>query len=203
MSKIERVPGSREEDAWLSDEQLEQCAPAETEPFDAAVPTRMVSNGAYTPHTQTDKQKQVEARVKEIATKAAKKLGITRRQFLETTGGMAASFMAMNEVFGANFQVGEAELFEPEAHDENGPPKNLFVFDDQTHIVRSTNNGPNGLRALAQGPGSVSTGAGYTSNPSTATGGNRKDVDELGSSGTHGTPAQLAPVSRATPGPAT
>src|SRR5579864_3394131 len=153
MSKIERLPGSREEDAWLSDEQLERCAPAETEPFHAAVPTRMVSNGEYMPHPQTDQQKRVEARVKEIADKAAKRLGMTRRRFLETTGGMAASFIAMNEVYGASFQVSEAELFEPDAHEENGPPKDLFVLDDQTHIVRSTMNGGNSLRAIAQGPG--------------------------------------------------
>src|SRR2546427_10486124 len=103
MSKVERVPGSREEDAWLSDEQLERCAPAETEPFQAPVPTRMVSNGEYMPHPQTDKQKQVEARVKEIAGKAAKKLGISGRQFLEGAGRAAASFLTMNEVDGANF----------------------------------------------------------------------------------------------------
>jgi uncharacterized protein len=203
MSKIERVPGSREEDAWLSDEQLEQCAPSESEPFAAPVPTRMVSNGEYMPHPQTEKQKQVEARVKEIATKAAKKLGVTRRRFLETTGGMAASFMAMNEVFGANFQVSEAELYEPEAHDENGPPKDLFVLDDQTHIVRSTNNGPNGLRALAQGPGPVSTAGGFTANPYNGRGGNPAGVDELGSPWTTWNPAQLGPDSPPNPGPPT
>jgi predicted TIM-barrel fold metal-dependent hydrolase len=203
MSKIERVPGSREDDAWLSDEQLEQCAPAETEPFQAAVPTRMCSNGEYMPHPQTDKQREVEARVKEIATKAAKKLGITRRHFLETTGGMAASFMAMNQVFGANFQVSEAELYEPEAHDENGPPKDLFVFDDQTHIVRSMSNGPNGLRALAQGPGPVSTVGGFTANPFNGRGGNPAGVDELGSPWTDWNPAQLGPDSPPNSGPPT
>jgi len=203
MSKVERVPGSREEDAWLSDEQLERCAPAETEPFQAPVPTRMVSNGEYMPHPQTDKQKQVEARVEEIAGKAAKKLGITRRQFLETTGGLAASFMAMNEVYGANFQVSQAELFEPEAHDENGPPKDLFVFDDQTHIVRSTNNGPNGLRALAQGPGPVSTAGHFTANPYNGRGGNPAGVDELGSPWSTWNPAQLGPDSPPNPGPPT
>src|ERR1700741_1283952 len=119
MSNIERVPGSREEDAWLSDQQLERCAPAEAEPFQAPVPTRMVSNGEYMPHPQTDRQKQVEMRVKEIATSAAKKLGITRRRFLEGPGGMAASFLAMNEVYGASFNVSPVELFEPAAHDEN------------------------------------------------------------------------------------
>jgi hypothetical protein len=44
MSKLERLPGSREEDAWLSDDQLKRCDPAEAESFQAPVPTRMVSN---------------------------------------------------------------------------------------------------------------------------------------------------------------
>src|SRR5206468_5979066 len=71
----ERSPGSREEDAWLSDAQLERCAPAETEPFQSPVPTRMISNGEYMPFPQTAKQRQVESRVKELAGKASKKLG--------------------------------------------------------------------------------------------------------------------------------
>jgi len=193
MSKLERLPGSREEDAWLSDDQLRRCDPAEADPFQAPVPTRMVSNGEYMPHPQTLQQKQVEARVKEIADKAAKKLGITRRRFLESTGGLAASFLAMNEVYGANFSVSQAELFEPEAHDENGPPRDLFVLDDQTHIVRSSMNGPNALRALAQGPGSVSAGGGFAYNPFNGVGGNAAGVDELGNAWTPWNPSQLGP----------
>ena len=203
MSTSERLPGSREEDAWLSDEQLERCAPAEAEPFQAPVPTRMVSNGEYMPHPQTGKQKHVEMRVKEIADSAAKKLGITRRQFLQGTGGMAASFLAMNEVYGANFNVSQTELFEPAAREENGPPRDLFVFDDQTHIVRSSRNTPQGLRALAQGAGSVSTGGGYTFNPFNGVGGNPAGVDELGNAWTTWNPAQLGPDSPPNPGPPT
>ena len=203
MSRPERLPGSREEDAWLSDEQLERCAPAEAEPFHSPVPTRMVSNGEYMPHPQTDKQKRVEQRVKELAASSAKKLGITRRQFLEGTGGLAASFLAMNEVYGANFKVSPVELFEPAAHDENGPPKNLFVLDDQTHIVRSTMNGPNALRALAQGPGSVSTSGGFAYNPFNGVGGNADGVDELGNPWTDWNPAQLGPDSPPNSGPPT
>jgi predicted TIM-barrel fold metal-dependent hydrolase len=203
MSKPERQPGSREEDAWLSDAQLQRCAPAESEPFQAPVPTRMVSNGEYMPHPQTDEQRRVEQRVKEIANAAAKKLGMTRRQFLETTGGLAASFLAMNEVYGATFKVDPVELFEPAAHDVNGPPADLFVFDDQTHIVRSSINTPQGLRALAQGPGSVSAGAGYASNPFNGAGGNPAGVDELGGAWTPWNPAQLGPDFPPNPGPAT
>src|SRR2546422_10238885 len=36
----QRAPGSREEDAWLSDEQLTKCTPAdEAEGFDSPIPT--------------------------------------------------------------------------------------------------------------------------------------------------------------------
>jgi hypothetical protein len=151
MSTPDRVPESREEDAWLSDEQLKQVAPAEAEPFQAPVPTRMVSNGEYMPHPQSDDQKKVEVRVKEIADKAARKLSMTRRKFLESTGGLAASFLAMNEVFGQGlFQVDEEELHHHGHDREHGPPRDLFVFDDQTHIVRTSQNTPNALRALAQ-----------------------------------------------------
>ncbi len=201
---VERVPGSREEDAWLSDEQLEHVAPAESEPFQGPVPTRMISNGEYMPFPQTQKQKQVEERVKELADHAAKKLGVTRRRFLESSGGMAASFIAMNQVFGKRFfNVSAEEMFDDDAREEHAPPKDLFVFDDQTHIVRSSTNGPNGLRALAQGPGSVSTAGGFTANPFNGKGGNPAGVDELGSPWTDWNPAQLGPDSPPNSGPPT
>ena len=210
-SSDKRYPGSREEDAWLSDEQLDHVAPAENEPFQGPVPTRMISNGEYMPHPQTEKQKHVEQRVQEIADMAAKRLGVSRRQFLASSGGMAASFMAINEVFGHDFfKVDKAELFEPAASAEKGTPANLFVFDDQTHIVRSSTNSPQGLRALAQGPGSVSTGAGFTperfppfGNPNNGRGGNPAGVDELGSTWSQWNPAQLGPDYPPNPGPPT
>ena len=182
-----RPPGSREEDAWLSDQQLARCAPAETEPFQSPVPTRMVSNGEYMPHPQTRQQMHVEYRIQELAERAAKKLGISRREFLGGSGGLAAAFMAMNEVYGKKFfKVSEEELFEPAAAHEAGPPDDLFVFDDQTHIVRSPQQQGRGLRALAQGPGLASYNAnlipgGYRVNPYNGLQGNPAGVDELGS----------------------
>lgn len=204
MSTTKRYPGSREEDAWLSDAQLDRVGPAENEAFHGPVPTRMISNGEYMPHVQTRDQQHVEHRLKEIADRAAKKLGVSRRQFMAGSGGMAASFLAMNEVYGKTFfKVDPAELYEPAAALENAPPRDLFVFDDQTHIVRSSTNTPQGLRALAQGPGSVSSGAGYASNPFNGAGGNAAGPDELGSLWTPWNPGQLGPDFPPNPGPAT
>ena len=79
---------------------------------------------------------------------------------------MAAAFVAMNEVFGRFFNVDPVEIFEPAAAAEIRPPRDLFVFDGQIHMIR-TNNTRSGvtLRALSQGPGPASTAAGFTSNP--------------------------------------
>jgi len=187
MSRSERVPGSREEDAWLSDEQLAKCAPAETEPFQSPVPTRMVSSGEYMPYPQTYKQQRAEARIKELAASASKTLGISRRQFLAGSGGMAAAFLAMNEAFGQQFfKVGLDEMFDSDAHARNAPPENLFVFEGQSHMFRQSRPSPGGaLRAIAQGPGRASTAAGFLTNPFNPNG----DLDELGSPWTQWDPS--------------
>src|SRR6267143_4026468 len=142
-----------EDHGLLDDDQVARCARADQgESFRSPVPTRMVSNGEYMPAPQTENQKKVEARIQALSETAAKKLGIDRRRFLAGTGGMAAAFLAMNEVFGRFFNVTPIEMFEPEAYAQSGAPRDLFVFDDQLHLVRGTMDGPLGLRGLAQGP---------------------------------------------------
>jgi uncharacterized protein len=152
MSK-KKIPGSREEDSWFSEEQLEHLDSAEDDKLKLPIPTQMVSNGEYLPNPQTPTQKRVEARILELADHAAKKLGISRRQFLATGGGTAACFLAMNEAHGAEFfKVSKEEMFEPEAHRRNAPPADLFVLDDQLHTIRSSMTGPgNALRDIAEG----------------------------------------------------
>ena len=67
----------------------------------------------------------------------------------------------MNEVYGKKlFNVSPVEMYETAAYAENGVPQDVFVFDDQTHIVRTSMNGGNALRALAQGPGPAVHGCG-------------------------------------------
>ena len=146
-------PEYREDDAWFSKDQLERLAPADhADPVHSPIPTQMVSNGEYMPIGQTDKQKEVEARLAALSEQAAKELGMSRRKFLTTSGGFAASFIAMNQVFGHFFDVRPIEMLVKEACAEGGPPKGIFVFDDQTHIIRSSRVGPgNALRDIAQG----------------------------------------------------
>ena len=104
------------------------------------------------PPTQSEQQRRVESRIGELAESASKRLGMSRRQFLSSAGGTAAALIAMNEVFGRFFSVDTVEMFEPLAAQEASPPRDMFVFDDQLHVVRGT-HGEAGqvLRAVAQG----------------------------------------------------
>jgi uncharacterized protein len=149
---------------WLDEDQISKCARSdELAPFDSPIPTRMISNGEYMPEPQTDKQRQVESRLGELADSASKKLGMDRRKFLASTGGMAAAFLAMNEVFGHFFHVDPIEMFEPTAYAQAGAPRDLFVLDDQLHLVRSSRKGVGTpLRAIAQGPSAAPQ---FKSNP--------------------------------------
>src|SRR5262249_42808928 len=82
----------------LDDKQVRQCRRADIAEPPSPVPTRMISNGEYMPVPQTPQQKRVESRVAELASETSSKLGISRREFMAGSGGMAAAFLAMNEV---------------------------------------------------------------------------------------------------------
>src|SRR5512145_726269 len=121
---------------YLSTRELEQLQGAENA-FPSPVPMQIVSNGEFNPLPQTPEQKQVEARLKELADRNGAKLGLDRRQFLRSSCGMAAAFAAMNAVFGNLFEVSEAEAADPSmAADRAKRLSSQFIFDVQTHFVR-------------------------------------------------------------------
>ena len=100
------------------------------------VPTRSISNGEFDPLPQTRAQAEVEARLLSSADTHARKLGISRREFLKSGSGMAAAFLAMNSVFGQLFDVDPAEASEPDrAAERSRSLSSQFVFDDQVHFV--------------------------------------------------------------------
>jgi uncharacterized protein len=98
------------------------------------IPTQIVSNEEFLPWPRTRQQTLVEEALAHLSGDACAQLGMSRREFLKTSGGMAAALVAMNSVFGSLFDVLETELFEPAAFAERqGDP--LFIFDVQTHYV--------------------------------------------------------------------
>jgi len=98
------------------------------------IPTQIVSNEEFRPVPQTAEQEAVEHLAIELSGIAAARAGLTRREFLTTTGGMAAALLAMNAAFGRFFNITEVELFESAAFaEQQGMP--YFIFDVQTHYV--------------------------------------------------------------------
>src|SRR3981189_1899756 len=100
--------------SWLSEREQRLVAGAEEASAATPIPTQIVSNGEYLPPPQSATQKRVEARVNELADLNGKRPGLSRRQFLHTSCGMAAAFLAMNDIYGNVFQVAPAEAREPE-----------------------------------------------------------------------------------------
>lgn len=112
------------------------------------IPTQIVANEEYFPTPQTPEQRKVELLLKEWSDQRSRTLGLSRREFLAGSCGMAMAFMAMNEVFGPWFRVNAAETYDLEAYPELWP-KNSFIFDVQTHHVRTGGTEPLFFRKLS------------------------------------------------------
>ena len=121
----------------LSDAEIAALAPAERAAFPGPVPTQIVSSDEYFPAPQTPRQRQVEARTRALGDALARRHGLSRRQFFRTASGMAAAFLAMNEVYGALYDVSEAEAQTPEmAKQRASTLARQFVMDCHTHFLR-------------------------------------------------------------------
>src|SRR5256885_11120372 len=117
-----KKPEFREDDSWFSKAQLERLAPADhADRAHSPIPTQMVSNGEYMPIGQTDKQKEVEARLAALSAQAAKRLRISRRKFLATPGGLPASFIPLNHGVGAMLEVRPLDMPMSQGSAARGP----------------------------------------------------------------------------------
>jgi hypothetical protein len=122
---------------FLSREELDQLLPAEEAAFPAPIPTQIVSSDEYFPSPQSREQREVEARLVSLADDLAKKQGMSRRRFFQTAAGMAASFVAMNEVYGALFDASPAEAATPDMANERAAAlSGQFIMDTHTHFLR-------------------------------------------------------------------
>ena len=95
---------------------------------------------------QTEDQRRVEQRIFELADGLAAQRKMSRRQYLRSAGGMAAAFLALNEVFGRYFLVDWAEAADADIQGDSWPE---FIFDAQLHHVKDEISGPLAFRRLA------------------------------------------------------
>ncbi len=102
---------------------------------DSPMPTQLVSNEEYVPRRQSDKQKEVEYWIGQIAGEKSKKLGMDRRKFMASSMGLATCFLASNKVWGKAWDVDEAEAMDEAAYQEKWPKSDYFILDVQSHFT--------------------------------------------------------------------
>src|SRR5262252_798156 len=102
---------------------------------DSPMPTQVLSNEEFIPRPQSQKQKQVEHLIGEMAEEKSKKLGMDRRTFMASAMGMATCFLASNQVWGKIWEVDEAETMDKAAYAEHLPKGEFFIMDVQTHFT--------------------------------------------------------------------
>ena len=99
---------------YLSDDDLKRTRPAESSHACARRYRRRSSRTASSRRCpRRADQRSVERGMRRLAEELAPRHGMTRRQFLASNAGMAAAFVAMNEVFGPLFDVSRAEAATP------------------------------------------------------------------------------------------
>jgi predicted TIM-barrel fold metal-dependent hydrolase len=122
---------------FLSDDMISGLLGAEEASFPSPVPTQIVSSDEYLPVPQTAQQREVEARLIAMTDDLARRQGLSRRRFFQTAAGMAASFVALNQVFGPLFDASEAEAATPElAQARADALSGQMVIDGHTHFLR-------------------------------------------------------------------
>ena len=102
---------------------------------DSPVPTQMISTEEFIPRRQNLEQRQVESLVGEMSDANSKRVGLSRRDYMRTSMGLATYWLASNKVYGAYTEVEEAEAFEPEATAEKYPKSEYFIIDVQAHFT--------------------------------------------------------------------
>jgi hypothetical protein len=121
----------------LSDEELANLVRAPLTTSSTPVPTQLVSSDEYLPIPQTERQKQVEARMNALGDEWGLRNGLPRRRFFQTAAGMATAFVAMNEVYGPLFGVTPAEAKSVDlAQARADQLKDQFIMDVHTHFLR-------------------------------------------------------------------
>jgi predicted TIM-barrel fold metal-dependent hydrolase len=127
--------------SMLSPEELAGLSPAESTLFPSPIPVQSVSSDEFMPLPQTPRQREFEARVKEMGATMAKRLGLSRRRFFQTAAGMATAFLAMNDTYGPIFGVSRAEAATPEEADDRAKKlSGQFIMDMHTHFLRTGTN---------------------------------------------------------------
>lgn len=122
---------------FLSDDDKAKLRRAEETLPRTPLPTQIVSSDEYLPIPQTRRQREAEARLYDMADKIAPKHNMSRRRFFQSPMGMAAAFLAMNQVYGCAFAGDAEEASDPDlAAARADSLADQFIMDMHTHFLR-------------------------------------------------------------------
>src|SRR6202046_4154442 len=121
----------------LTEAELAALMPSELCRYQTPIPTQIVASDEFYPDPHNERQRDVEARLLAMADALGGTRGLDRRRFFQTAAGMAASFVAMNEVYGPLFDVTRAEAGTPAVGQEGASwLQDQFIMDMHTHFLR-------------------------------------------------------------------
>ncbi len=133
---------------FLTEDEIADLSPSELLPHPTPIPTQIVSSDEFTPPPQSEKQREVEARLLDMADTIGRHQGLSRRAFFQSAAGMAAGFVALNDTFGTVFEASRAEAATPAMAQERASGlKDQFIMDMHTHFLRDDTRLTNFVRA--------------------------------------------------------
>ena len=135
----------------LTEAELAALMPSELCAYQTPIPTQIVASDEFYPDPQNERQREVEARLLAMADDLGGKQGLDRRKFFQSAAGMAASFVAMNEVYGALFDATPAEAATPAMAQERADCAQGPVHHGHAHPFPARRHPHHDLRRNAQG----------------------------------------------------
>ncbi len=134
----------------LTDAELAALKPADTATQATPIPTQVVASDEFFPIPQTERQAKVEARMGDLADELGAKHKLDRRGFFKTAAGMAAAFVAMNDIYGPLYDVSRAEAASIDKAAQRAQAlSGQFVMDVHTHFLRDDTRLEGFVRARA------------------------------------------------------
>jgi len=109
-------------------------------PIESPIPFRAGSNGEFEPPAPTERDRVAEETFHRLSADKAKRLGVSRRDFVSSTMGTASALCVINQVYGCSKSGGAAEYtVDAGMMEDAGACAPLegdeFIFDVQTHHV--------------------------------------------------------------------
>src|SRR5688500_18178448 len=103
------------------------------------------SNGEFVPVPLSPANRKANALAHEAATQNARRLGLSRRQFLLSSCGAASTLLAFHRAHAKAYGLSpEAALDEQLARVQTGPAKDEFILGVQGHFIDTPKGNPKG-----------------------------------------------------------